>query len=451
MDIDVYPEGSLEILSQVEVNRIRDTSQSGLHGLFRRCALAVLNSGSHIDDSKTLLEAFSDFDVELSQKDRGIQLRLKNAPAGAFVDGELIRGIKEHLFAVLRDIVFVANELQVNYKFAQETSEGITNTVFHVLRNAGIFDVRGQADVVVCWGGHAIGREEYDYTKEIGYELGLRGLDICTGCGVGAMKGPMKGATIAHSKQRIHGGRYIGISEPGIIAAETPNALVNSLVIMPDIEKRLEAFVRVGHAVVVFPGGAGTAEELLYILGIVLHEANRDMPLPLILTGPTHSAPYFDIIETFLDATLGPEARAFYSVVIDDPAGVARAVNQGAAAVRQHRERREEAHYFNWALHIEEDLQIPFVPNHQNMAALEIHRDQPVARLAANLRRAFSGVVAGNVKEQGIERIEAYGPFRIKGDRRLMRQLDTLLRAFVSQQRMRLHGADYQPCYEIVG
>ena len=91
--------------------------------------------------------------------------------------------------------------------------------------------------VVVCWGGHAIDRVEYDYSKEVGYALGLRGLDICTGCGPGAMKGPMKGATIAHAKQRLSRGRYIGISEPGIIAAEAPNPIVNALVIMPDMEK----------------------------------------------------------------------------------------------------------------------------------------------------------------------------------------------------------------------
>jgi hypothetical protein len=38
-------------------------------------------------------------------------------------------------------------------------------------------------------------------------------------------------------------------------------------VIMPDIEKRLEAFVRLGHGIIVFPGGVGTAEEILYLLG----------------------------------------------------------------------------------------------------------------------------------------------------------------------------------------
>ena len=66
-----------------------------------------------------------------------------------------------------------------------------------------------------------------------------KALDICTGCGSGAMKAPMKGAAIAHSKQRNIRGRYVGISEPGIIAAESPNPIVNELIIMPDMEKRL--------------------------------------------------------------------------------------------------------------------------------------------------------------------------------------------------------------------
>ena len=37
----------------------------------------------------------------------------------------------------------------------------------------------------------------------------------------------------------------MGLTEPGIITAEAPNPIVNELVILPDIEKRLEAFVRV--------------------------------------------------------------------------------------------------------------------------------------------------------------------------------------------------------------
>ena len=84
----------------------------------------------------------------------------------------------------------------------------------------------------------------------------------------------MKGATISHAKQRITNSRFLGLTEPGIIAAEAPNPIVNELVILPDIEKRLEAFVRISHGIIIFPGGAGTAEELLYILGILLNPKN---------------------------------------------------------------------------------------------------------------------------------------------------------------------------------
>ncbi|MGD8783716.1 MAG: nucleotide 5'-monophosphate nucleosidase PpnN, partial [Thioalkalispiraceae bacterium] len=275
VDALISPEGKLEVLSQTEVSKLLDTSQGGLYKLFRNCSLAVLNSGSSLDDGKELLERYRSFDIRVLQEERGIKLDVKGAPASAFVDGKIIKGICEHLFSVLRDVVYVSDEINDNPNVDLNTSEGITNAVFHILRNADILRPGTNPNLVVCWGGHSISRHEYDYSKLVGYQMGLRGLDICTGCGPGAMKGPMKGATIGHAKQRIHPGQYLGISEPGIIAAESPNPIVNDLVIMPDIEKRLEAFVRTGHGVVVFPGGVGTAEEILYILGILLHPANQ--------------------------------------------------------------------------------------------------------------------------------------------------------------------------------
>ena len=58
---------------------------------------------------------------------------------------------------------------------------------------------------------------------------------------------------------------------------------------MPDIEKRLEAFVRIAHGIIIFSGGVGTAEELLYLLGILMNPANK-IRFTLILTGPKESA-----------------------------------------------------------------------------------------------------------------------------------------------------------------
>ena len=264
----------------------------------------------------------------------------------------MIRGIKEHLFAVLRDIVYIHDAILGSQRFDLNDPASITNAVYHILRNARILDYKGKPDLVVCWGGHSIGSAEYDYTKRVGYELGLRALNVCTGCGPGAMKGPMKGATIGHAKQRIRDGRYIGMTEPGIIAAEPPNPIVNQLVIMPDIEKRLEAFVRCAHAIVVFPGGAGTAEEILYLLGILLDPANAEQPLPVMFTGPPSAAEYFGQIDRFIGATLGAQAQKRYKIVIGDPAQAAREVLRGMEAVREYRRAKSDAYNFNWLLKI---------------------------------------------------------------------------------------------------
>jgi pyrimidine/purine-5'-nucleotide nucleosidase len=97
------------------------------------------------------------------------------------------------------------------------------------------------------------------------------------------------------------------------------------------------------------------------------------------------------------------------------------------------------------------DFQSPFHATHENMAALHLFRDQDAPRLAASLRKAFSGLVSGNVKEEGIRAIERHGPFELSGERELMTRLDQLLAAFVAQKRMKLPGrSSYQPCYRLV-
>jgi hypothetical protein len=451
IDARVTPRGSLENLSQSEIDKLLDSGQGGLYDLFRKCALAVLNSGGDLDDARKLFERYRDFDLVLARQAWGIKLELRNAPAPAFVDGEMIRGIKEHLFAVLRDVVYISNEIVDSGRFNLAESTSITNAVFHILRNARMLEMRGRPNVVVCWGGHAISRNEYDYTKKVGYEIGLRGMDVCTGCGPGAMKGPMKGATIAHQKQRITNGRYLGITEPGIIAAEPPNAIVNHLVIMPDIEKRLEAFVRFGHGIVVFPGGVGTTEEILYLLGVLLDPANAQQPVPLVFTGPRESAAYFEQIDAFIGATLGAAAQQRYQIIVDDPPAVARAMIRGMEEVRAWRRHAKDSYNFNWLLRIPLEFQLPFEVTHDSMRLLRLESGQPPHALAANLRRAFSGIVTGNVKENGVRAIERFGPFELKADKRLVGALDSLLAAFVDQKRMKIADGHYKPCYRLVG
>ncbi len=449
MITQISPSGAMELLSQLEADRLKASASSDLYRLFRNCSLAVLNSGAHTDSSRETLEKHRNFDVHLIRRERGVKLELVNPPEQAFVDGNIIRGIQEHLFSVLRDILYVSSRYERQAFINLTNSQHITHVVFDILRNAGVLRTASDPNIVVCWGGHSISEIEYDYARKVGHELGLRELDVCTGCGPGAMEAPMRGATIGHAKQRRNQGRFLGLTEPSIIAAEPPNPIVNELVILPDIEKRLEAFVRLGHGIIIFPGGVGTAEELLYLLGILLHPENERQPFPVILTGPEESAAYFERINDFVLATLGEEATRKYQIVVGDPAHTARVMKQAMADVRAFRKAIGDAYHYNWSLKIEPEFQLPFIPSHQAVAQLNLHRNQGKATLAANLRRAFSAIVAGNVKEEGIRAIERNGPFVIDGDGDVMRLLDRLLRSFVEQQRMKLPGSAYQPCYTI--
>lgn len=449
VDTQVTPFGTLELLSQREVQQLRSTADSRILELFRRCALAVLNTGDESDDAAAIFDAYRDFSIEIVQRTRGLKLTIKNAPSSAFVEGRMVEGIRQHLFAVLRDLVYIGTEIENNRRFDLNSSEGITDAVFHILKQARVLVPDVRPNIVVCWGGHSISRVEYEYTKEVGYHLGLRGLDICTGCGPGAMKGPMKGAAIGHVKQRRSDARYIGLTEPGIIAAEPPNPMVNHLVVLPDIEKRLEAFVRMGHGIIVFPGGVGTAEEVLYLLGLLMDPVNANQKFPVIFTGPQSSADYFASLDQLITLTLGEDVRRLYRIVIDDAPGAAQWIGRKIRKVQGQRRTTGDAYYFNWLLTVPLASQLPFQVTHESVAGLRLRRDMAPHELALNLRRAFSAIVTGNVKDNGIRMIREHGPFVLHGDRDIIEVLEKVLGEFVAQGRMKLPGSRYDSCFRL--
>ena len=443
MNTTITPNQSMNVLSKSEIDRLLN-SNNQVKKLFKNCALAVINAGSNTNDGIELCDKFPDFDITIVPQEYGIKLEIVNAPDYAFVDGKLIESIKQNVFAVLRDIIFSNIDNVENL-----TPTEITNVVFNTLRNANVLKAKTETNLVVCFGGHTVSNIEYSYCKEVGHQLGLRGLNVCTGSGAGVMKAAIKGCCVGHAKQRITNGVYLGLTETGIVATESPNTIINQLVIFPSIEQRLEAFVRVGHGIIVFPGGSGTAEEILYILGILLHPNNKDIPFPLIFAGDETSRGYFEQIDNFIHATLGEEAQKHYEIIIGQPELVAQRMAAGFKAVKEFRKPRD-AFYFNWLLHIEDDFQQPFTPTHESMLKLNLFKDQPINELAANLRKAFSGIVAGNVKEDGVKQIAEFGHFELMGDVEIMELLDLLLASFVKQNRMKLKGDVYVPCYKII-
>src|SRR3546814_8234871 len=96
-------------------------------------------------------------------------------------------------------------------------------------------------------------------------------------------------------------------------------------------------------------GGVGTAEEILYLLGILLREENAKVPFPLVLTGPTAAAPYFEQIDQFLRLTLGEAATARYRIITDDPTEVAREMARGIEQVSKYRIEQQDSFFFNWS------------------------------------------------------------------------------------------------------
>ena len=458
--VEIEPDDErLDYLTSAEVNFLTTESANGCHDKFRRCCLGILHAGLHIDDSKELFEKHADFDVEIDRRVQGIMLVLLNAPELAFIDGTLKESLREHLCAAAIDLIYHAKQVG-----EPRTSEEITDAVFRILRHDRIFEMRDSSSRnvhkqkrrnlsrIVCWGGHSISPEEYAYTKAVGMQLAERYAELITGCGPGAMRGPFSGAVAGYEAQRIGHARKIGFTCPGIITSEPPNSFVDPLVILPDIEKRLEAFVRASMGCVVFPGGPGTAEEIQTILAILLHERNNNQQYPVILTGPESARGYFEAINDFLHKTIGKTAlnrpKPKYEIIIDDPRGVAEKMMERVEKAQKCRDANEDTPLWYRSLHFPSDIQQPFYPTHENVGKLRLHRDQEPYQVAAQLRRLFSAVVYGNVTDTGIHLIEKQGPFTFEGDETIIQPLDEMLRRFTQENRMKVRG-DYVPCYAL--
>ena len=130
MRVLLNPLDGMNLLSQIEVKQLQKSSNSNLYQLFRNCSLAVLNVGNATDVSSEIYERYQDFEINLLSRERGIKIELVNPPEQAFVDGEIIVGIQEHLQAVIRDILYNANKYQ-NTDFTDPVQ--ITNAVFNIL------------------------------------------------------------------------------------------------------------------------------------------------------------------------------------------------------------------------------------------------------------------------------------------------------------------------------
>ncbi|MDC1207814.1 nucleotide 5'-monophosphate nucleosidase PpnN [Litorivicinus sp.] len=443
-EINIPPENYLPFSSPEEIVRLLHGSNQRLYAVMRNCALTVLNSGIKADNNAELFKKYSKFKLNFTCSQNWLRLSLSHAPAHAFVDGVLIQKNYDQLLSVIRDLVF-GSTLSINSAAGHGAKS--TEIVSKMLRNAKTVKPIDKRACIVCWGGHSINSKEYNYARLVGQELGLRVFDICTGSGPGVMKAVMHGAFDGHQRQGWRHGRFIGLSEVGIIATEPPNSLVSELVIMPDMEKRLEAFVRVAHGIIIFPGGPGTVEEVLYLVAILLDPENKKHTPPIIFTGPEDAQGTIEAYIDFLKSIFNEKINSI-KVIIEDPERVATEISNIHEDVSGQQSKKYIKHDFNWKLNIPKVLRDPFVANHKTMAGLKLTKDLPSHELAHNLRCLFSGIVAGNIKSNTRELITRDGPFEIVGDPQFIDAAEKLLKKLVSEKRMKLHGV-YEPCYRL--
>ena len=67
-------------------------------------------------------------------------------------------------------------------------------------------------------------------------------------------------------------------------------------------------------------------------------------------------------------------------------------MKQGMEEVKTYRKEKGDAYQYQWSLKIEPEFQLPFDPSHEVMANLNLYFQNNKAELAANLRKAFSGI-----------------------------------------------------------
>lgn len=295
---------------------------------------------------------------------------------------------------------------------------------------------------IVFQGGARISNEEYTFAKLVGSEIAKfehAPKKFITGGGRGIMRAPHRGSQITAIERGENDTTNCGVSCGKIIAAEPPNSIVTKLAVFEQIERRLEAFARSGHLTVFFPGGTGTFEELLYVLAVLAEERNKGQYYTFMLVGDESKREYYDVILNALEQSLGSEiieeTQLKKRICIGDPASVAKAILQEAEIARWNRRKEmltePTPHVqmdFQGAIHIPKGLRVPFVPTRENVAALELHHNQPMSERIVNLRRFTYTQTCVCIADRERMEVEQNGPFEVRGDPKMIQGTQELFK-----------------------
>ncbi|PIR48500.1 hypothetical protein COU80_02185 [Candidatus Peregrinibacteria bacterium CG10_big_fil_rev_8_21_14_0_10_55_24] len=437
--IPIAPDDALNAINAEALAELN--GPNGLSRQFHDCCLAACHpgNGSHMAD---IHEQNPDFSLEVSRTQEGVQIAVHYPPMSSV---ETVRGKSHILHALQNHIRSIARDLLLHGKlFRSQDSAEITNGVRTLIEHAGLLRATQAHGIplhrITYWGGQRITDAEYDHSKETGYWSARKFQEITTGGGQGTMKGPHKGAIEGYSAQDIVGARRPGFTQPGIIANEPPHKHIDPLVTFPDMEKRLEAFVRSSVGIMIGPGGVGTLEEILYMVTLLLHPENSEQRIAIVLTGPEER--YFRTILNCVEQLLGSDVRKRLlermSVTIGNPKAACHALTEQIekpGGVVDYRRAQNMSLIWNDTLVIPPDLQKPTQFSHEAAAQLELHREQEPWQLSAQVRRAIDTVIWAHVTQEGFERVRD-NPLMLRGDTRILNAIRDALRYLEEEGRV---------------
>lgn len=184
------------------------------------------------------------------------------------------------------------------------------------------FDVMSQIGPAVTVFGSARtspDRPAYQLAVELGRKLVEAGFAVITGGGPGIMEAANKGAFEA-------GGTSVGLNIV-IPHEQKPNPYINVGLSFDYFFARKVMFARYAVAIVCFPGGFGTLDELFEVLTLI--QTQRTPPSPVILIDTAYWTPMAEWVRTTLleeYATIGPDDYRLFMITDDVDQAVDRIV-----------------------------------------------------------------------------------------------------------------------------
>lgn len=414
---------------------------------------------------------FEEIDTELSMELRTtrsqIQVIFHGIPTSKLLFKKLIKIKERQILCGIRDFLFTRQYPIIKEPNGSISSNTLTEYVFDFVKNAQVLTRRdfqsNQLGRVMIQGGHHIPDFESHHHKRMGYGLGLLGFELITGSGPGCMEDPMKGALRGYQMNGHKGKKFIGVTEDGIISGEPCNDYIDHLIVFPDIEKRLEAFIRMSRAGIMLPGGVGTFEEILTFLWIKTHPQNKDLKFPMYFCQPKQSGDFFKIILNFLEECFQKDflkegiVRYYLGDSVDkmnpdfDPRQISYDLydemheNRKYYKARAIKNQKPLSMLWDWDLYFPEQLQTPLTITPDFVETLRFEKGMPIEELFFSLRSLSSAIVEVNVRNRKF--IDQYGQFTIKGDKAILTKLDEIFQMFAREGRM--GGREYRCPYII--